>query len=124
MNETPMNDSRCPIDHEHLTDMSAGDTEFETELMQEFLRVTPPLIEQVENALATGDLPTVERAAHTLKGSCRSLGARPMSDPCETLEKMARAGETTGANEVVQNIQAYFDVLTDYITKTWGVRAA
>lgn len=114
----------CPIDHDHLTDMSAGDTEFEAELMMEFLRVTPALLADLENSIRGGDLPTLERTAHTLKGSCRSLGARAMSNPCETLEKLARSGSSQGASDLLAQVEAHFAALRDYIAETWNVRAA
>lgn len=124
MNANPLADGTCPIDHEHLTDMSAGDTEFEAELMQEFLRVTPALLSQIDEAIRTEDLATLEQASHTLKGSCRSLGARLMSNPCETIEKMARSGDCTGAAPLLDEVLAHYSTLSDYIATTWNVRAA
>jgi len=124
MNGNPFTDGACPIDHEHLTDMSAGDTEFEAELMQEFLRVTPELLAQLAEAIRSEDFSIMERVAHTLKGSCRSLGARPMSNPCELLEKMGRTAVTDGAQPLLEEVHGHFASLSDYIAATWDVRAA
>ena len=124
MNGDPLADRSCPIDHEHLTDMSAGDIEFEAELMQEFLRVTPPLLTELEASIRAEDFPVLERVAHTVKGSCRSLGAKPLSNPCETLEKMARAEKLEDTNELLEEIRTLYTNLSDYIAATWDVRAA
>ena len=124
MNGNPFADGTCPIDHEHLSDMSAGDTEFEAELMEEFLKVTPGLLSQLGAAIRSEDCAAIEQTAHTLKGSCRSLGARPMSNPCDALETMARSGESVGALELYGEVQRHFSTLSNYIAMTWDVRAA
>ena len=113
-----------PIDTKHLTDMSGGDTAFEIELLNEFLDCTPPLIEDLGNAIGSGNLRTAQISAHTLKGSCRSLGAFGMSDPCEALESMARNGNLEGAEDLHQQITDEFERVKEFTIETWGLDAA
>jgi len=113
-----------PIDREHLTEMTGGDAEFEAELMQEFINSAPGLIESLETALASNDMKALEMAAHTLKGSCRSLGAMIMSNPCEELEEMGRQGSAADWEPYLKEVQELYQKAHDYILQTWNIKAA
>ena len=117
-------DINAPIDRNHLTEMTGGDVEFEAELMQEFLSSAPNLMASVEAAVGSGDLKELEMAAHTLKGSCRSLGAMLLSNPCEKLEEMARLGSCGNASPVVAELQEHYKRTHDYILHEWNLKAA
>jgi HPt (histidine-containing phosphotransfer) domain-containing protein len=43
--------------------------------------------------LACGDAASAVRAAHTLKGSCRQLGAQALGDLFADIERIAKSGE-------------------------------
>jgi two-component system, sensor histidine kinase and response regulator len=61
-----------------------------------FADTTPPLLEQLSNAVHTGDDDGVRRLAHKLKGSCQNLGATRMGALCRQLEEPgARAATLT-----------------------------
>lgn len=113
-----------PIDTQHLSDMSGGDTTFETELLQEFLECTPPLIRELERAIGNGDLRAALISAHTLKGSCRSLGAFPMSNPCEILETMARNGNLEGGAQLHATLVEEFERMKTFVFQNWNLKAA
>lgn len=117
-------DDADPIDHAHLTEMSGGDKEFEAELMQEFLNSTPHLLENLRRAIQQGARKDAELSAHTLKGSCRSLGANAMAEPCYEIESMARSGDLTGATEKEREATKRFEILRQYIVGHWNVNAA
>ncbi|MCA9728264.1 MAG: Hpt domain-containing protein [Candidatus Eisenbacteria bacterium] len=119
-----MDQSNTLIDHSHLEDVSGGDREFEAELMQEFVGSTPRLISDLAQAIVVGDVKRVEISSHTIKGSCRSLGAVLMADPCFQIEKAAREGSLENAPELLQQVQQQFDALCHYIERTWNVKAA
>lgn len=113
-----------PLDAAHLSEMSGDDREFECELLQEFLNSTPPIIEKMEQAVTGGDLRSVQLHAHTLKGSCRSLGANPMAEPCETIEALARSGDLVDAPGHCEEVRARFDELRLFLEQTWDLKAA
>jgi HPt (histidine-containing phosphotransfer) domain-containing protein len=117
-------DQSLPIDREHLEDISGGDREFEAELMQEFVSSTPTLLSDLEQAIKEGDHAAAQMAAHTIKGSCRSLGAGPMAEPCLEIELSAREGSLEGAMGHFAEICAHYRVLCAFIEKTWNVKAA
>lgn len=56
------------------------------ELVALFLEHTPPKLAQLAEAIQTGDLALMKRAAHSLKGSAGNVGARGMQEICGKLE--------------------------------------
>ena len=52
-----------------------------------FADSTPPVLEQLSNAVHTQDDETVRRLAHKLKGSCQNVGATKMAALCRSLEE-------------------------------------
>jgi len=52
-----------------------------------FADTTPPLLEQLTNAVHASDDDAVRRLAHKLKGSCQNVGATRMAALCRELEE-------------------------------------
>jgi HPt (histidine-containing phosphotransfer) domain-containing protein len=72
---------------------TGDDTEFVRELIDTFTESAPPLLAELQSALAAGDAVTVHRAAHTLKSSAASLGALRLADEAAGIEVAAKGGE-------------------------------
>jgi CheY-like chemotaxis protein len=75
----------------HLRDMM-GDPEFFAELMAEFVRNSNELIDEMEQAVSTGDLVTAGRAAHSLRSSSATFGGNKLSQIAAGAEAAAREG--------------------------------
>ena len=56
------------------------------ELVGLFVEHTPPKLTQLAEAIATQDLDSLRRAAHSLKGSSANVGAQGMQRICQQLE--------------------------------------
>ena len=56
------------------------------QLLDLFLKSTPPLLAELRTAGEGGDADELRRAAHKLKGSCQNIGATHMATLCRTLE--------------------------------------
>lgn len=63
-----------------------GDENFLKELVQIFLRRAPELLETLNHAVLRKDSSAVAQAAHALKGTSSSMGAKLMAQICETIE--------------------------------------
>jgi|KBSMisStaDraftv2_1062788.scaffolds.fasta_scaffold726953_2 HPt (histidine-containing phosphotransfer) domain-containing protein len=70
-----------------------GDLELLKEIADLFLDEYPRALDDMRKALATGDAPLLERAAHGLKGSVANFGARAAVDPAFQLEQLGKAGK-------------------------------
>ena len=88
-----------PADDDAVLDPSAlaglrelreeGEPDPVVELIDLFLRDTPPRIQDMQTAIARSDARTLKEAAHGLKGSASNLGALRLSNLCLELEKLA-----------------------------------
>ncbi len=103
------------INWNQLNELTAGDQEFQHELLNEFLQQTPALIEQLHQALEQGDGATFIRLAHTLKGSARTVGAESLADIASTLEHHGRMGDLRHAPAMLQQLSEQWQPLQQYL---------
>ncbi len=71
-----------------------------------FLADCPGLLTQIRTALAADDHPTLERAAHRIKGSAANLSALRVAGVAGRLEEMARQGHLTGGHAACAELEA------------------
>jgi HPt (histidine-containing phosphotransfer) domain-containing protein len=68
-----------------------GDQELMLVVIEAVFEECPRLMEDLEQAIAKGDYPAVQRGAHTIKGSFRHFGTSRVEALAERLEEMGRA---------------------------------
>jgi HPt (histidine-containing phosphotransfer) domain-containing protein len=73
-----------------------------------FLEDVPPQLEALREAIERGDASSVERVAHTLKGSSSNMGATRMATLCEELEDVGRSGDLSRAPVLIESLEAEF----------------
>jgi len=69
-----------------------GDAALLRQVIAAFLERAPSTLAELRDAAARGDTPGVLAAAHAMKGTSATLGARALSERCAELEHLARAG--------------------------------
>jgi PAS domain S-box-containing protein len=79
-------------------DAVQGDYDLLRVVIEAFLSEYPDLVAQLRESLENRDSVTMQRAAHTLKGSMRYFGAARAFDLALKLETMGRGGRTEGAH--------------------------
>jgi HPt (histidine-containing phosphotransfer) domain-containing protein len=79
------------IDHDHLARYTLGDRALEREVLGLFVDQIPQTLEALDAAESDADR---VRAAHTLKGSARAVGAFRLADIAERLERDIREGRS------------------------------
>jgi len=87
----------APADHQfidlsRLHETCGGDAEFASEVVAEYLRTAPALVDQIWEAVESGNPIEAARAVHSLKGASRAIGAWELGDLCEELEGYASSG--------------------------------
>ncbi|HYC92552.1 MAG TPA: response regulator [Thermoanaerobaculia bacterium] len=84
-------------------------------LVKTFRQDVPSRIDALRAAVSTGDVHDLANAAHAMKSSSGSVGAKRMHSMAASLEHAARAGRMDGAEAAIEQIAAEFQrVLVAY----------
>jgi two-component system sensor histidine kinase/response regulator len=79
------------------------------DLVKEFTETAASTLEDLRRFVGRGDGKRTAFAAHRLKGSVGSLGARRMADMCAEVERLAADDELAGAADMLARIEQEFD---------------
>ena len=101
-------------------DRVGGDRELLQEVAQLFLETSPELLEQIRQAAAERDAKTLERAAHTLKGSVGNFAADSVFQAALRLEKLGRAGDFSSVDQALAELEAEMRRLAPALTEFSG----
>lgn len=91
-----------------LKQADGGTGGFLLALMDKFLEEAPKRLAGLSVAVDRGDKEALAKAAHSLKGSSATLGARELSGMCAGLEECGKAGRMTEAGQRLSAIQQEF----------------
>ena len=91
-----------------MLSMVGDDPEFVGDIVDTYLADAPTQLTGMRAALESGDLVTLGRLAHTLKGNSLNVGATPLAAIARTLEEQARAGDLTAAGPRIDAAAAEF----------------
>jgi CheY-like chemotaxis protein len=84
-----------------LRELQSGSSDLGLELIELFLSELPGRVEALETAVRDADPTMLLRAAHRLKGSSGTLGARQLAAICAELEQKGRVGTIEGAPNLI-----------------------
>ena len=90
-------------------DSLGGDVDFLSELVEAYLTSSPDLMGSMRQAIASGEAPALQRAAHSLKTGSASFGVLAFAAQCKELEEFAKSGELAGAKAKVTALEAAYD---------------
>ncbi|MFZ4774345.1 MAG: Hpt domain-containing protein [Terrimicrobiaceae bacterium] len=80
----------APVDWEQLDMMADGYTPDFVEIYEEFLALTPAMLDALETHLAAGNVDAAREAAHKVKGSSANFGFLGVSQPMAEIEHEAK----------------------------------
>lgn len=103
------------FDQVQLDAITGGDTEFEIEVLQEYLACAPHDVERIAIAVTAVDAPAVASAAHALKGSSATIGARGVAAIALELELAGKRGETAAMPDAFVRLEAAFHELVEML---------
>jgi two-component system, sensor histidine kinase and response regulator len=121
-------DSEDPLDRGVLASLRGlqqeGDPDILKELMELFLADVPLQLVVLRKAVEAGDVASVGRIVHTLKGSCGNMGARSMEALCTELEEIVRSEELRTAPELISRLEEEFGrarvALEEEVSRNYG----
>lgn len=100
-----------------IREMAGEDGDFVlNNIIQMYLETTPPYLQQIETAIATGDADSLRRATHSLGSSSATLGAINFAKLCKELENLARSGSITPAENLFFPLQTEYETVKRALT--------
>jgi two-component system, sensor histidine kinase and response regulator len=104
------------IDIQDLMARFDGDMELLHQACDLFRQSYPKLLSQLREAMSRGDAESVERAAHTLKGSIGNFGGAAAAEAAFRLEKMGRAQDLVHALDAIADLEMEIQRLIPALT--------
>jgi PAS domain S-box-containing protein len=99
-----------PIDWEGALDAVGGDSELLNAVIEAFFDESAMLMQQIETSIQQGDAAALNRAAHTLKGSLLSVGARRASAAAFKLERMGQSSDLANSGDAYRDLQRHMEI--------------
>jgi HPt (histidine-containing phosphotransfer) domain-containing protein len=78
------------------------------EVIRSFLDQTPSVLSTLRDAAERADVPSIRRAAHMIKGTSSTLGARELSERCAEIERIGESGCISDAGSRVIAVEASY----------------
>ena len=98
----PAAQSSEPVDIQHLRRYTFGDQALEKEILSLFVTQLPETIAALRVATSQKDWKV---AAHTLKGSCRAIGAFRLGEIAQDAEKLTFGADSEACTEAISRIE-------------------
>jgi CheY-like chemotaxis protein/HPt (histidine-containing phosphotransfer) domain-containing protein len=104
----------APVDVAAALDLVGGDASLLQEVLDILAAEWPDRRAALREAYARGDATALSRAAHGLKGACRSVAAGPAAELAGRLEAVTAGGGLDGAREALAALEAGVDRLVAF----------
>lgn len=77
-------------------------------VLEQYLTTTPPLLQELQSAIAQNDAAAVQRSAHSLKSSSATIGAVLIASLSKELEILGKTQDLATAATVISRIEAAY----------------
>ncbi|MCJ7682968.1 MAG: Hpt domain-containing protein [Desulfobacteraceae bacterium] len=114
-NDKPSAPISSPVDVKHLQEITGGDSEFEREITELFLKDTGEHLSELKKAIDEGNATALEMEAHTIKGAGLNIGANKLGEHALALEKKGRSGAFEDAQNMLTELEAEFQRVKDFL---------
>jgi HPt (histidine-containing phosphotransfer) domain-containing protein len=108
---TDKNEEVAQLDRACMMERVEGDHELLNELIQMFVDEAPGLLAAMRAALEQGNMPVLERTAHSMKGASGNLCAQHTSAAAGRLEQDAKRGDVNASTQSLTNLERAVELL-------------
>jgi HPt (histidine-containing phosphotransfer) domain-containing protein len=98
---------QCALDELRSLDPD-GSSGIVTEIIQAYLAESPALIAQLRAAIAAANIDGMTHAAHSMKSSSLTLGAKRVGDLAAEMESNGRANRMDGCHALLADLEKYY----------------
>jgi signal transduction histidine kinase/CheY-like chemotaxis protein/HPt (histidine-containing phosphotransfer) domain-containing protein len=102
------------VDVEAYVKRMGGNREIAEAIIKGFIEHIPVQIRNIEEAIKTGDIETVDREAHSMKGGASNVFANDLMQAAKELEMHAKTGSLENAVELLDKIRSEFERILKY----------
>jgi len=68
-------------------------------------------------AVTAGDISKIKEIAHSMKGSSGNISAKPLYATCLKIEMLAKEGKTDGMQQMIADIDGYYERIVEFAVK-------
>ena len=104
-----------PVEVSVLEGLVGNDPVVISEFLRDFRTSSARIAADLRAACQAGQTATAGAAAHKLKSSARSVGARRLGELCAEMEKMCKAGDIQALNTLLVGFEAELAAVDNYI---------
>jgi len=108
------------LDADIMADLSE-DASLLSELRDLFLTEAPSQLDTMTQARGRGDADLIARAAHRLKGTAVTFGAKNMQQLCLDIEKLAGAGSLSDVEALIERLRVECDQVSRALDQVLAV---
>lgn len=108
-----------PVDVQHLRRYTFGDQALEKEILSLFVMQLPETMATLRAAASQKDWKV---AAHTLKGSCRAVGAFRLGDIAQDAEKLVFNPDSEACRDAISRIEEAASEACVFVRSTYGLQ--
>jgi PAS domain S-box-containing protein len=105
-----------PIDIDSAADRFDGDRDFVMSIIHDFRRALPERMQEVHNSLSAGDVNSLCRLAHNLKGVALNINADRIAHVAQAIEKLALHENLTNAAALVAQLELEAARLEEFLS--------
>ena len=111
----------APLDSEIVEQIrELGGDRLLADLVDLYVEHTPGRLEAIDSGLRAGDLKQVEKAAHSIRSSSVSLGARDVAEEAAVVERLAQSGAGGELKEKLISLEQSIAGLIGYLQAELG----
>jgi CheY-like chemotaxis protein len=105
------------LENSLLTDVFRHNSESRGYLIGVFIEESRARAAQLAAAEASGDSETMQRLAHALKGSARTIGAKRLQEICATVQEASSEGRVADAVALQSTLENCFELTAELLLK-------
>ncbi len=103
------------VDLESAMARFGDDRAFFKEMAKEFLNYVPGQISSLEKALESGDITTMQKIAHSIKGAAGNLSAEKVREIAAAIENTDNNGGTSDVPSLIKDIKNEVSIFEQFI---------
>jgi signal transduction histidine kinase/DNA-binding NarL/FixJ family response regulator/HPt (histidine-containing phosphotransfer) domain-containing protein len=84
---------------------------------QTVLEEAPQVLEQLQAAVAAGDVPNIQLLAHRIKGTAKNMAAQALAEKAFALELAAKNNQIENAQAMLDEIRAALSSLSEFLAR-------